>query len=170
MVKHSLLLWYSSIAFSVLTLLVWQQEGHPACKKLSGGVLAWLSAWSEVQACICTSWCHCHSLSLASVKSTLDLTFWYWLTQIVPDKGPLNGYVFVCVCSILSNTIAESFSILSLIHFTLCISCDQQGLWAVKRLQQNLSVINCRCWIAHFDLFIDHKTVVADVVRWAGSM
>ena len=30
-------------AFSALTLLVRQQEGHPACKKLSGGVLAWLS-------------------------------------------------------------------------------------------------------------------------------
>jgi len=28
-------------AFSALTLLVGQQEGHPACKKLSGGVLAW---------------------------------------------------------------------------------------------------------------------------------
>jgi len=24
-------------------LLVGRQEGHPACKKLSGGVLAWLS-------------------------------------------------------------------------------------------------------------------------------
>jgi len=39
-------------AFSALTLLVGQQEGHPACKKLSGGVLAWLSVWSEVQTCI----------------------------------------------------------------------------------------------------------------------
>jgi len=39
-------------AFSALTLLVEQQEGHPACKKLSGGVLAWLSLWSEVQTCI----------------------------------------------------------------------------------------------------------------------
>jgi len=29
--------------FSALMLLVGQQEGHPACKKLSGGVLAWLS-------------------------------------------------------------------------------------------------------------------------------
>jgi len=29
------------VAFSALTLLVVQQEGHPACKKLSGGVLAW---------------------------------------------------------------------------------------------------------------------------------
>ena len=35
--------------FSALTLLVGRQEGHPACKKLSGGVLAWLSVWSEVQ-------------------------------------------------------------------------------------------------------------------------
>jgi len=35
-----------------LTLLAGQQEGHPACKKLSGGVLAWLSVWSEVQTCI----------------------------------------------------------------------------------------------------------------------
>jgi len=34
--------------FSALTLLVGRQEGHPACKKLSGGVLAWLSVWSEV--------------------------------------------------------------------------------------------------------------------------
>jgi len=34
--------------------LVGRQEGHPACKKLNGGVLAR---------------CHCHSLSLASVKS-----------------------------------------------------------------------------------------------------
>ena len=29
--------------FSALTLLVGRQEGHPACKKLSGEVLAWLS-------------------------------------------------------------------------------------------------------------------------------
>ena len=39
-------------AFSALTLLAGQQEGHPDCKKLSGGLLAWLSDWSEVQACI----------------------------------------------------------------------------------------------------------------------
>jgi len=40
------------IAFSALTLLVGRQERHPACKKLSVGVLAWLSVWSEVQTCI----------------------------------------------------------------------------------------------------------------------
>jgi len=42
----------SAEAFSALTLLVGRQEGHPACKKLSGGVLAWLSVWSEMQTCI----------------------------------------------------------------------------------------------------------------------
>jgi len=42
-------------SFSALTLLAGRQEGHPACKKLSGGVLAWLSVWSEVQTCIWSS-------------------------------------------------------------------------------------------------------------------
>ena len=42
-------------AFCALTLFVGRQEGHPACKKLSGGVLAWLCVWSEVQTCICPS-------------------------------------------------------------------------------------------------------------------
>jgi len=35
-------------AFSALTLLAGRQEGHPDCKKQSGGVLAWLSVGSEV--------------------------------------------------------------------------------------------------------------------------
>jgi len=41
-----------SFPFSALTLLVGRQEGHLACKKLSGGVLAWLSVWRKVQTCI----------------------------------------------------------------------------------------------------------------------
>jgi len=47
-----LLVFHYSAAFSALTLLVGRQEGHPVCKKQSGGVLAWLSVWSEVQTCI----------------------------------------------------------------------------------------------------------------------
>ena len=42
---------FSAFAFSVLTLLVGQREGHPACKKLSTGVLARLSVWSEMHTC-----------------------------------------------------------------------------------------------------------------------
>jgi len=37
---------------TALTLLVRRQEGHPAYKKLSGGILAWLCVWGEVQICI----------------------------------------------------------------------------------------------------------------------
>jgi len=63
-------------------------------KKPSGGVLAWSSVWSEVQTCIWVQLiCHCHSLSLASVKSRLVLYFWYRLTRVILDKGPLNGCV-----------------------------------------------------------------------------
>ena len=40
-------------AFRALMLLVGQQEWHLACKILSGGVLAWLSVWSKVQAVAC---------------------------------------------------------------------------------------------------------------------
>jgi len=87
--------------FSALTLLVGRQEGHLACKKLSGGVLAWLSVWSEVQTCTWPSLCHCHSLSLASVKSRSVLPVWYRLTWVVTDKGPLNECVCVCVTYVL---------------------------------------------------------------------
>jgi len=40
------------VAFSALTLLVGRHQGHPTCKKQSGGVLVWLSVWSKVQTCI----------------------------------------------------------------------------------------------------------------------
>jgi len=38
---------YVEQCFSALTLLVGQQEGHLACKKLGGGVLTWLSVWRK---------------------------------------------------------------------------------------------------------------------------
>ena len=111
-------------AFSALTLLVGRQEGHPACKKRSGGVLAWLSVWSELQTCIQPSWCHCHSLSLASVKSRLVLLFWYRLTRVVPDKGPLNG----CVC--YDCLIFEPFTLYCVLQLctVICIDYDMQAV------------------------------------------
>jgi len=40
---NSVILYIFLFHFSALTLLVGRQEGHPACKKLIGGVLVWLS-------------------------------------------------------------------------------------------------------------------------------
>ena len=106
-------------AFSALTLLVGRQEGHPACKKLSSGVLAWLSVWSEVQSCIRPSWCHCHSLSLAPVKSRLVLPFWYRLTQVVLEKRPLNGCSWL-QCMVIFMSFHGSGR--KHYHFRLCYS------------------------------------------------
>jgi len=61
--------------FSALTLLAGRQERHPTSKKFSGGMLAWLCVWLKVQICIWHSWCHCHSLSLASVNPD-----WFYLS------------------------------------------------------------------------------------------
>ena len=91
-----------SVCFYGVPSVLWRcwlggGKGIWPVKKLSGGMLAWLFVRSYVQTCIWPSWCHSHSLSLASVKSRLVLPFWYRLTWIVPDKGPLNG----CVCMFL---------------------------------------------------------------------
>ena len=124
-----------SCAFSALMLLVGQQEGHPACKKLNGWVLVWLSVWSEVQSCIRPSWCHCHSLSLPSVKSRLVLPFWYQLTRVVSDKWPLNVCSSVVSRCVLSQL---SFLFLQLPATVWCVwilsSCKYTGIRSICHL------------------------------------
>ena len=70
-------------------------------------MLAWLSVWSEVQTCIWPSWCHCHSLSLASVKSRLVYLFGTGSpgqSRKKAEKGPLKRVcVCVCVCIIVKR-------------------------------------------------------------------
>ena len=64
---------------SALTLLV----GHPACKKLSGGMLAWLSVWSEAQTCF--------------RKIQIGFTFQVPANLGSPRKMAVK-WVCVCVC------------------------------------------------------------------------
>ena len=133
-------------------LLVGQQEGHQACTKLSGGVMVWLSVWSEVQTCILPSWCHCHSLSLASVKSRLVLPFWYWLTRVIPDKGPLNGYVLCAIIIIIISTLLVCVSgvgqvVLQVAAATQCKSCYgiEKAEWPAQYAEVCLSVCVNSC-------------------------
>jgi len=72
-------------------------------KNLSGEVLAWLSVWSKVQHM--ASWCYCHSVSCFS-------KIWYQLTRVVPDNGPLNACVCVCVY-----------------HWQMCFVCTVHIRW-----------------------------------------
>ena len=148
-------------AFSALTLLVGRQEGHPACKKLSGGVLAWLSVWSELLTCIWPSWCHCHSLSLASVKSSSVLPLWYRLIRVVLDKGPLNGvcvcacvHARACVCVYLNvktccrlGKIATIGWFARLSEVSACVECF---LWIVASLFCVLRVSIIELWVLFF--------------------
>ena len=83
----------SGLCLCVLCLQCFVTVGHPAYKNLSGGVLAWLSVWSEVQTCIWPSGFHCHSLSLASGKFRLVLPFWCRLT-----RAGQRTVKWVCVC------------------------------------------------------------------------
>ena len=125
-------------AFSALMLLVGRQEGHPACKKLSGRVLAWLSVWSKVQTCIWPSWCHCHSLSLASARNP------DWFTFLVPAHLGSPGKravkrVCVCVCVFLCCIACWCGRlILAFQHWTVgfavCLSLDFCLLYYIRRL------------------------------------
>ena len=78
----------TSHSFSALMLLVGWQEGHLVCKNLSGGVLARLSVWGEVQICIWLRWCHCHSLNLAPVTHTTQ-PFYSSLDFVQDNPGEL---------------------------------------------------------------------------------
>ena len=89
----------SGDAFSALMLLVGRQEGNLAWKNWVVRCWRGYLSGARCRLCIWPSWCHCHSLSLASVKSSrLVLPFWYRLTRVVPDEGPLNGFVVCCCC------------------------------------------------------------------------
>jgi len=85
------------IAFSALTLLVGLQEGHPACKKLSGGVLAWLSVWSGV---------HLHMAQriplplTVSCFSKIQIGFTF-LVPAHPSSPGQRATKRVCVCDLL---------------------------------------------------------------------
>ena len=94
------------------------RKGIRPVKNLSNEVLAWFSVLGEVQTCISPGWCHCHSLSLAPVKSRLVLPFWYRLTRVDPDRGPLNG----CVCVVMY------LSCHCICIFELAISCSQRTI------------------------------------------
>jgi len=95
---HIIEVWNNTVAFSALMLLVGRQEGHPACKKLSGVVIC-LEQGADL-----------HMAQLMPLPLTVScfskiqtgfifLVPLVWLTRVVPDKGPLNGCVHIIIQS-----------------------------------------------------------------------
>ena len=84
-----------------MTLLVGRQEGHPACKKLSGGMLAWFSAWGAdlhmAQQMPLPLTISCSS-KFRLVLTFLVLHFWYLLTRMDPDIFQTSSKTVVCLC------------------------------------------------------------------------
>jgi len=78
--------------FSALTLLVGRQEGHPACKKLSGGVLAWLSVWCRL------AYGPADAMPLTvSCFSKIQIGFTF-LVPAHPDNHGQRAITWMCVC------------------------------------------------------------------------
>ena len=75
-----------------MLLDVWE-EGQ-ACKKLTGGLLAWLSVRSKLQTCIWPSWCHCHSCF-----SKTQISFTFLVPALLGSPGQ-TAIKRVCVCTI----------------------------------------------------------------------
>ena len=114
-------------AFSALTLLVGRQEGHLARKK---------TAWWGAAMVICVQQgADLHMAQLMPLPLTVSCfskiqigsTFWYRLTWVVPDKGPLNGCVCVCAMWGLSAYTASLPSghweiIMSMTYCVICMT------------------------------------------------
>ena len=109
---------------------------HCWLKILIADMLVWLSVWSEVQiVCIGPSWCHCHWLSVASVKSRLVLPFWCRLTQVILEKRSLNG------CSSSSSFMELKYALLiSDLHcYNCCKMCFE--IWREQFVVRRMLLI-----------------------------
>ena len=82
-------------------------------------MLTWLSVWSEVQTCIWPSGCHCVS---CFSKIKIGLPFWYRLTQVVPDRGPLNAHARACLCVCVRACMRACVRLLDRFDRMRCIS------------------------------------------------
>ena len=77
---------FSACASNALVLVVWRQEGHLVCKKLSGEVLAWLSVWSEMPLPLTVT---------CSSKIEIGFTF---LVPAHPGSPGQRAVKRICVC------------------------------------------------------------------------
>ena len=93
-------------AFSASTLLAGQQEGHPACKKLSGGVLAWSHCLEQGADLHMAQLMPLPLTVFCFSKIQIGFTFLVPAHLGSPGKGPINTCMCVCVrvCALLRAT------------------------------------------------------------------
>ena len=120
---------------SALTLLVGQQEGHPACKNgwWDTGVVMCLGQGADLYMAQLIPL----PLTIScSRKSRLILPFWCRLTRVVPDKIQEDCKTVVCVCvwqliqNILEKGIKLVYSSVWKFGITMKIGQHLRKIWA----------------------------------------
>ena len=165
--KYSLFL-LIVLAFVALMLLFVQQEEHPACKKMSDDVMAWLSVWSKVlMTCIWSGWCHCHPIICASVKSrTIYLSgtglHRLSLKKVVKEcycccccwmfhvssclsllcSWPVQGRSWVCCLKTKSSTLGTCVNWRPSYVMPTIMSCSWLSRWNTRSRPANSSLLN----------------------------
>ena len=115
-----------------ITLLVGLLEEHLACKKLSGGVLAWLSVWSEVQTAYGPA--DANATHCILLQKNLD---WFYLSG-TGSPGKSQKWAIKCVCFIMSKQ-HNSW----VIHTKFSFPTFGQQSW----LDENCFPILCPVWL-----------------------
>jgi len=101
---HGVKIYNKIINWQILPSVLWRcclgvRKSIRPVKKLSDGVLAWLSVWNVIHMiCIWSSRCHCHLIIACFSKIQNGLPFWYRLTQVVLEKKAVKR-TYVCVCN-----------------------------------------------------------------------
>ena len=127
---------HHTVHYSILPSVFWRCWLGGRKGTRPGGLLAWLSVWSEVQTCIRPCWCHCHSCF-----SKIQLGFTFLVLAHPGSSGQRAGKrVCVCVCvtsisessslrlaSRQSWSVETSFVWLSRSDSALCSCCNQRA-------------------------------------------
>ena len=127
----SVLPYYRASLLSALTLLVGWQEGHPACRKLRGGVLAWLFCLGRGADLHMAQRCPMPMplTNACSSKSRFVLPSWFYLSGTggahlgSPRHSPGGGHKMVVVLVVpyyISVHYVPTFSFVTLV----CIVCS----------------------------------------------
>jgi len=85
---------YLLLFFSALMLSIGRLEGHPACKKWVVG--CWRGCLERGAGLHMAQLMSLPLTVSCLVKTRLVIPFWYCLTWVVLEKGPLNACVRVC--------------------------------------------------------------------------
>jgi len=68
---------------------------------------------------------HASTQPLSYLQAGCPSCFWYRLTRVVPDKGPLNGCMYVCMfCSLLPKT-----TVMSVMYWWWVVNCSWTHRW-----------------------------------------